>query len=62
MPTILEFEKKAEFSVTERRMREMEAIASEVIELVTPNMVLAFANRVERSRVFNKDATPVNLN
>ena len=48
MPFILDIERNAELSIAERRMREMESIASDAIQLITPNMLLAFANRVER--------------
>ena len=48
MPFIMDMERNAELSIAERRMREMESIAGEVIQLITPNMLLAFANRVER--------------
>ena len=48
MPAILNMTSAPGLPVYEQRMREMERIAANAIQFITPNMLAAFANRVER--------------
>jgi hypothetical protein len=48
MPVILQMNQAPGLPIYEQRLRELEAVANNAISSITPNMLLAFANRVER--------------
>ena len=50
MKDTLRMNQVAVLPVHEQRMRELEAVAGNVIALLTPNMLTSFANRVEKKK------------
>ena len=56
MPDILSMNQAAVLPVYEQRMRKLEALASNAIALLTPNMLTSFANRVEKTLPYDSEA------